>query len=201
MDEFAEAKRAIRREMLEARRALSDSERAARSEAVCRNVAALSEYAQARSILFYMPIRGEVDVTPLLAEALRRGKRCALPRCAEGRSLRLFTVTDLGRDVAPGTWGIPEPAGAGAVECTNERFSVILVPGVAFDRRGARIGYGAGYYDRLLRQAEGSLAVAPAYAFQVLDALPCCDWDRPVDRIVTEEAILDCRRARGSTDG
>jgi 5-formyltetrahydrofolate cyclo-ligase len=201
MDDALSRKAAIRARILAERSGLEASDRARRSAAICAAIETVAGFAEARDILFYMPFRGEVDVSPLLRGALRRGARCALPRCAPGRSLRFFRMSDPQADVEPGYKGVPEPK-----ECLNEcnagDFSVIIVPGAAFDRQGWRLGYGAGYYDRLLEGAgRGALKIAPAYAFQVLDALPHLGHDVPVDIVVTEEEIIDCRRAGGETNG
>jgi 5-formyltetrahydrofolate cyclo-ligase len=121
-----------------------------------------------------------------------------LPKCAENCGLRFFWVTDVSRDIEPGKWGILEPAEERVCECTGEPFSVIMFPGVAFDREGRRIGYGAGYYDRMLARCGGnSLKVAPAYAFQVLPELPCGPLDARVDVIATEQETIRCRKAGG----
>jgi 5-formyltetrahydrofolate cyclo-ligase len=202
MDELLEAKRTVRERALDARLSLAGDERAGKSSLICSAIEGILEYANASAILFYMPVRGEADILPLLRKALAEGRTCALPKCAPGRSLRLFSVTSLESDLAPGRWGIPEPVEGRAREYTGRHFSVIMVPGVAFDRRGSRIGYGAGYYDRLLAaRCGGSLKIAPAFAMQVLPELPRGPMDGSVDVIVTEEEIIDCRKAGGELHG
>lgn len=201
MDELLAAKRAVRARMLAARLAMGEDERALKSSAIRSILEGMPEYALASSVLFYMPVRGEADVLPLLQKALSEGRICALPKCAEDGKLRLFRVSDLDTGIAPGKWDIPEPVEGRARECTGETFSVILVPGVAFDWRGNRIGYGAGYYDRLLAARPGALKIAPAYAFQVLPELPCGPLDGRVDAVATEKGIVDCRKAGGKSHG
>jgi 5-formyltetrahydrofolate cyclo-ligase len=201
MSELLAAKEAVRGRVLAARLSLGEAERARLSSAICANIRRIPEYARASSILFYMPIRGEADILPLLGEALGEGRRCALPKCEGKCGLRLFWVTDAEADTAPGRWGISEPVEGRACECTGAPFSVIMVPGVAFDKRGGRIGFGAGFYDRLLGSCGGALKIAPAYAMQVLPELPVGPLDAPVDIVATEEGIIDCRRAGGDTHG
>lgn len=201
MNEAVSRKAALRERLLAQRDGLGSAERAEKSAAICFAVERLGEYARAESILFYMPMRGEADVLPLIRNALKRGVRCALPRCAPGNCLRFFWVNDPLADTEPGSKGILEPK-----ECLNEcnvnDFSVIMVPGVGFDRQGRRLGWGAGYYDRFLAGAgRGALKIAPAFSFQVLDALPGLPHDVPVDIVVTEFNTIDCRRAGGDTDG
>lgn len=197
MSELTGQKKAVRERVLAARLALGEAERGQKSEAICAAIESMPEYRRASTILFYMPFRGEADVLPLLKKALSEGRKCALPKCADNFGLRFFWVTDASRDVEPGRWGILEPAEGRACECTGELFSVIMVPGVAFDRAGRRIGYGAGYYDRMLADCGNSLKIAPAYAFQVLPELPCGPLDRRVDVVATEDGIIDCRPAGG----
>jgi 5-formyltetrahydrofolate cyclo-ligase len=200
MDDLLSAKKAIRDSALSARNGLGNTERAARSAAICSTVESIAGYASAGSILFFMPIRSEVDIASLMLGALRRGVTCALPKCSDGRSLRLFAVSDPACDLEPGMWGIPEPKECLA-EYTVADFSVIMIPGAAFDRHGRRIGYGAGYYDRLLAAGDRALKIAPAFALQVLAALPYGPHDLTVDVIVTEDEIIDCRKAGGDKHG
>lgn len=194
MDDLRSRKKTIRERILHERAALTDGEHAAKSRAICAAVESIPEYQQAKSILFYMPFRGEVDISPLMLSALARGVRCVLPRCTKDRCLRLLEVADPDTDVETGTWGIREPKDC-LCECTRKELSVIIVPGVAFDRRGRRLGYGAGYYDRLLAGGAGAFTIAPAFALQVLEELPHGVHDVPVDVVVTEEEIIGCRRA------
>lgn len=201
MNDAPSDKQAVRERVLAARAALTGDERAAKSGTICAAVERIGAYAGAKTVLFYMPIRGEVDIAPLMAGALGRGVRCALPRCGPGRSLRFYCVNDPQYDVEPGYKGIPEPK-----ECLNEcnahDFSVIMVPGAAFDRQGWRVGWGAGYYDRLFALlGRGALRIAPAYAFQVLGRVPRQCHDESVDIIVTEDEVIDCRKAGGEPNG
>jgi 5-formyltetrahydrofolate cyclo-ligase len=198
MDEPLASKHAIRKRILDERLSICEPERSEKSSTICSAIENLQEYAHASAVLFYMPFRGEVDILPLMQKALLRGRTCALPMCAKDRSLRLFVISDIRSDVAPGKWGVPEPVEGRACECTGEAISVIIVPGVAFDRHGGRLGYGSGYYDKLLAPGgNGALKIAPAFAMQVVQELPHGPGDMPVDIIVTEEGIIDCRKAEG----
>ncbi len=147
----------------------------------------------ARTVLFYMPTRCEVDVLPLLRQALEDGRRCLLPRCAPNCTLQLLPVEDLERDVAPGVFGLMEPCADGP-DCAGQPIDVILVPGVAYDRQGWRIGYGKGYYDRLLAgYRDRSALIAPAYALQLVPDACHRTYDVPVHWIATEDALLNCQ--------
>lgn len=195
MDDLSAAKKAVRERLLRARAELPESESREKSAAIRALVEGIGEYANACGMLFYMPIGGEVDVTPLIVKALKEGKLCALPKCAPGRSLRLFAVPAVEGEVSPGAMGIPEPEGDASRECLPCSLPVLILPGVAYDRSGRRLGRGAGYYDRLLSDTGiNALKIAPAYAFQVIPELPGEPHDAPVDIIVTEDEIIDCRK-------
>ncbi|EFL50498.1 5-formyltetrahydrofolate cyclo-ligase [Solidesulfovibrio fructosivorans JJ]] len=182
-------KDALRRRML-GRRNAQEPELAARaSQAVASRVEALPRYAAAREVLAYLPIRGEVDAGILVRSLLASGRRVLLPRCrpdAPGE-LDVGCLTSLDAAV-PGRYGILEPPRAACLPPSAYSPDVILVPGVAFDAKGARLGFGGGYYDRLLAlpMAASALTIGLAYAFQVVPQLPADPWDRPVDIVVTE---------------
>lgn len=183
----------LRRTMRARRQALSPATMAAAGAAVTRRVRELPRWAEAREILAYLPIRGELDTRALAEDVLARGARLLLPRCRDNAPGEL----DLGcvgclAEAVPGHFGIPEPP---AEKCqAPEAFApdLILVPGLAFDRAGSRLGFGGGYYDRLLALplAENALVVGLAYEFQLVDRLPVQAWDRAMDVIVTEQTTL-----------
>lgn len=185
------AKAAVRAAMLARRSSLSPEALAAASAAVTARVAALPDWETAQEILLYLPVRGEVDTRALAETALREGRRLLAPRCRETAPGEL----DLGclgclAEAVPGRFGIPEPP---ADRCKPpEAFSpdLIVVPGVAFDRQGTRLGFGGGYYDRLLARPRTARArvVGLCHDFQLVDRLPAEPWDRPMDAVITELA-------------
>lgn len=179
----------LRREML-ARRAAQAPDAANRaSQAVAARVATLPRFATAGEILAYLPIRGEVDAGILVRNLLASGRRVLLPRCRPGApgELDIGCLTCL-KDARPGRFGILEPPPEVCRPPESFFPDVILVPGVAFDIRGTRLGFGGGYYDRLLAlpMADAAYVIGLAYAFQVLPQLPAAPWDKPMDAVVTE---------------
>jgi 5-formyltetrahydrofolate cyclo-ligase len=126
-----------------------------------------------------------------LAAALEQGKTVAVPRVSlERRMLDIHVVCDLRRDIAPGYRGIPEP-NAGCPPIELEAIDWVLVPGVAFDSRGHRVGYGGGYYDRLLPALPRSAAcIAGAFELQIVDEVPTAPHDFALDAIVTELRVI-----------
>jgi len=136
-----------------------------------------------------------VRTDALLAEALASEARLILPRVARVRDeLALHAVADLEADLAPGTWGIPEPIAERCAEVALGEVDFVLVPGVAFDRRGGRLGYGGGFYARILRArqdlVDSGAAVAVAFALQIVDRVPRHEGDVLVPFVVTEDELV-----------
>jgi 5-formyltetrahydrofolate cyclo-ligase len=185
------AKRSLRDQVLAARDALDPQDRVVASQAIASRVCALPSFWQAQCILLTLPFRSEWDTRPLFAAALAGGKTIALPRVnAQSRMLDLHGVIDLATHTAPGYRGIPEPS------VTLPRIDIgavdwVLVPGVAFDVAGRRLGYGGGYYDRLLALLNpGTPRIAGAYDLQVVPQVPAAPHDLIVDIIATPTRML-----------
>lgn len=187
--ESDESKRDMRRRMAALREGVPPDERAELSAAVLDRLRGVPAWDLAREVLTYMPVHGEVDVRPLMDELWARGARVLLPRCRpdEPGIMDLACVT-CPAELAPGRYGILEPDPDACPAEAAPRPDLILVPGVAFDIRGFRLGYGAGFYDRLLsgEGAPGASVYGLAYSFQVLERLPSDPWDVPVQAVITE---------------
>ena len=188
----AEAKAALRASIKARRDALPPATRAEYSARITERLLQLESYRAARSVLAYMPFGSEFDSRALIAHALAHGKRLLLPRVERSsRTLTLHGVKDLQRDLQPGVWGILEPRSDSTEKLQVFDFEWILVPGLAFTPRGERLGYGAGFYDRLIEScAHKPALVAAAFAVQVVDELPVTAADRRVDLVVTENTAL-----------
>lgn len=189
-------RQALRQELLRRRQALPPDAARMASEAICRRIRANAPWEAARAILLYLPIRGEADVTPLAREAARRGA-LVLPRCAPDHTLALYRTPDLVRAVRPGAYGILEPDPERCTPVLPSELDFIVAPGVGFDQRGFRLGYGGGYYDRLLAELPASIPVILA-AFdeqEVADLAPQ-PWDRPVTAVATPTRYWACQDGR-----
>lgn len=190
-----EAKLAARQAMVAARDALPPAERLAASVAITGRIAALPSFIAARTVLLTLPFRSEWDTHPLIDVALTTGKTVAAPRVnRESRMLELHSLSEGARALPPGAYGIPEPE-ATADRVAPESVEWVLVPGVAFDRTGRRLGYGGGYYDRLLPLLGGATRVAGAFDLQLVARVPWAPHDVCVDVIVTESQTLAIERA------
>lgn len=179
-----EAKRALRQQVRAELGRLSPAERAAESARARARLAAQPLWQAAQSVLFFAPLPQELDVWPLLTKALSAGKKVALPRfVAETQTYEVCSIQNAESDLLVGHFGIREPnrhcarLGAG-------RLDLILVPGVAFDLRGARLGRGKGYYDRLLREWHGTTC-GVGFDQQLIDEVPLEPHDALLDRLLT----------------
>ncbi|CAA9471489.1 MAG: 5-formyltetrahydrofolate cyclo-ligase [uncultured Rubrobacteraceae bacterium] len=182
-----ETKAALRRAVLLRRDALPEGERALLGGRIVRAVLDLPTYENAGVVLAYASFGTELQTDGFLRRVLADGKTLLLPRVDRG-ALGLYEVRDPAVDLEPGRWGIrePKPDRCSPVEPGSVEFA--LVPGVAFDRRGRRLGYGGGFYDRLLAGGlpEGTPLVSGAFGVQILAEVPTDPHDAPVDLVVTE---------------
>lgn len=188
---FQQLKKALRQEVLEKRFGLTPEERKAKSREIEKRLFSLPEFQAARTVMFYASFRSEVETHDMIRQALAEGKRVVLPK-VKGKDLALFEIRDFDRDVKPGKWDIPEPASGKPVR--QEKVAFIVVPGAAFDEHGNRLGYGAGFYDKLLTDYKGTSA-ALAFELQIVSRVPADQHDVPVQKIVTEKRIITAQRA------
>jgi 5-formyltetrahydrofolate cyclo-ligase len=190
-----EAKRAMRIAVIEQRDALAPAERAAASQAIAARIVALPEFGAAASVLLTLPFRSEWDTRLVASAALAAGKALLVPRVDPGaRVLSLHRIESLTDAVVPGYRGIPEPR-AEAAHASPHDVAFALVPGVAFDGGGRRLGYGGGYYDRLLPLLPRTAPrIAGAFEVQLVDTVPAARHDLAVDMIVTPTRIVIAQR-------
>lgn len=189
-------KRSLRNSLLQRRRQLTEAEVHHRSFTVQRQLVSLANYRQAQAIALYSPVHNEVSTVQLLRDALAAHRSLALPRVA-GTELVFHRIQTLD-DLAPGSFGILEPRPE-TVRVALEELELIVLPGVAFDRRGHRLGYGMGFFDRALQSAgHGPQRVGLAYDFQLVDELPVFDHDMQLDLLVTETEVLGFPRGHSS---
>ena len=185
-----EAKAALRRAVLRRRDALTEGERALLGARIVATVLDLRAYGDAGVVLAYASFGTELQTDELLRRVLAGGKTLLLPRVGRG-GLVLYEVRDLAGDLEPGTWGIREPVPDHCPLADPRGVDFALIPGVAFDGRGRRLGYGGGFYDRLLAGGlrGGTPRVAGAFGVQIVDEVPTGPHDAPVDLVVTEKEV------------
>ena len=192
-------KTALRQHILARRDAISSPQRAQASAAIARHIEALPRFRAARCVLAYMTMGSEFDTAGLVRDVLAAGQVLCLPRVNRPlRRLDLYRVTDPARDLAPGTWGIREPDPARCEPLPGESVDFVLVPGVAFDARCARLGYGGGFYDRLMAASvPRALRVAAAFSQQIVECVPVEPHDLCMDMVVTEERVYAAEERGG----
>ncbi len=174
----------LRRHFRALRDGLPPSERARHGAAALRHLEARLP-AGCGTVGLYATFGSELDTTPLFTGLRGRGLVVCYPRCA-GQRLLFVPATDLA-SLASGAYGIPEPPGE---PLALERLDAVIVPGLAFDRRGGRLGYGGGYYDRTLASL-GACRIGLGFSMQIVDLLPADGHDVPLDAIVTEAGVIE----------
>lgn len=158
-----------------------------RDKRILETVDSIPEFLSAKNVLFYIPIHGEVDLT-LLFEKYKGQKNFILPRVIkDSQDLTLYIIKSLD-DLEEGSFRIPEPK-TNLETADPAKLDFIILPGVAFSPDGHRIGYGQGFFDRLLKKTS-CLKIGVAYEFQIVENIPGEDHDVPVDRIVTESRTI-----------
>jgi 5-formyltetrahydrofolate cyclo-ligase len=185
-------KQRIREEILSLRNDHPKDERERKDEEIRRLLLSLPEFRRAKRILFYVSVRGEVDTREMISESMRMGKNIAVPITeVETKSLSISELNDANKDMEPGAFGIPEPSYP--IIISPESLDLMIIPGVAFDRSGNRIGYGMGFYDRFLSGLHKDIpSIALAYGFQIVSGIPEHAGDVRVHKIVTESGVIDC---------
>ncbi|HXX12588.1 MAG TPA: 5-formyltetrahydrofolate cyclo-ligase [Burkholderiales bacterium] len=188
-------KRKLRTRLLSLRAAVDSAERARLSRLITERLLNMPEFERAGCVLAYLSFGSEFDTNEFVRALLGRGCVLVLPRIdLARRALTLHRVSDPESETVPGVWGIrePDPQRCPGVERTD--INAVLVPGVAFTAAGGRLGYGGGFYDRLLRGLPGRVPlVGPAFELQVVEDLPLGPDDEPIDTVVTEAQVY--RRA------
>jgi len=199
MTQLAERKRLLREQAHAHRNAQSDKDELSRR--ICDTFMALPTYAAARAVKFYIDVRSEVRTRHALPAALASGKKVVVPWCNDRGELELFHLTSV-EELAVGMYKILEPKselrGLPEKQVRPDELDLVMVPGVAFDRRGGRMGHGKGYYDKLLQHARPDAPlVALAFECQLFDEIPMAAHDVFMDKVITEQSTY-AGRGRGN---
>ena len=173
-------KKELRRSIRERKRAMTEVEIVSRSEKLGVLFAQSEAYKAAKTIYGYLPYNQEVRTVPMLEQALKDGKRVAVPK-VYGDEMKFLYLDDLTK-VSKGYAGIPEPIADGPV--ADDETALVLMPGLAFDPQGHRIGYGGGFYDKFLAAEPNHPTLALCYEFQMLPKLDTEEHDIPVDTVL-----------------
>lgn len=193
-------KQGLRQSIIAARQKVAVADRTEFSRAITLHIFGLAAYKNAETVLGYMGFGAEFASMEWIQRALIDGKQVLLPKVnISTKQLELYRIGDLQQDVAPGVWDIPEPLAERCVKVDAcDQLDFILLPGVAFSRDGARLGYGGGFYDKLLarisanKRARPPALVAAAFSMQLVNEIPQEATDRNVEWLLTEHEVIDC---------
>lgn len=178
-------KKDIRKQVFDGRKKLTARELEQKSRIICGKIMGMNAFERAKAIYVYMDCKGEVSTKPLIEAAWRLGKKVAAPRVC-GDEMAYYYITSYG-DVAPGYYDIPEPVTG---EIATDEDALLIVPGVGFDAKRHRCGYGKGFYDRYLTAHPGHRTVAAAFDFQLVEEVPSEPHDILPQYLVTEERFF-----------
>lgn len=187
-------KRELRKNIIQLRDQLSLAEIRDKSFRIANNLYTLPEFRMARQVMFFVSFGSEVDTRDMVEVTIKAEKTALVPKAKPTtRELIPSEIRNWDNDLEPGAYDILEPKEQFLRPGKPEEISLLIVPGVAFDIKGNRLGYGGGYYDRFFPLLmPGTPLVALAFELQIVPEVPVDEWDRPVDKIITEERIIDC---------
>ncbi len=188
---MADQKQRLRKAMRHCRSALPQERAAALSRLIQTSALTLPCYRSAGAVLLYAAVGNEVATNLIFDDAVRGGRCVFFPVPDPAAGILYFRSARSPGELGEGAFGIPQPRGGDRFE-PGRADAVLFVPGLAFGRQGQRLGRGGGFYDRFLASTGPAVtAVGLAYSFQVLDRIPQDPWDRRLDYVVTECAVLD----------
>ena len=173
-------KQELRKAIRTRKRAMTEEEIEQRSRCLCRKFLESAAYRDCRTLYGYLPYNQEVRTVPILEQAIADGKLVAVPK-VYGDDMKFIYLTDL-TQVSKGYAGIPEPIADGPV--ARDETALVLMPGLAFDPQGHRIGYGGGFYDKFLSREPNHPTLALCYEFQMVEHLETEEFDIPVDTVI-----------------
>ncbi len=186
-----EKRQALRTAALSQRNDLSEAICSRHSRSIQASALEFSHYCLSSAVALYSPVQNEVGTRDILVHALNHSKKVFYPRLGRDDAMDLVQV-DSSAALAMGRFGILEPVGTHYLSGDEEGL-IVFVPGVVFDLAGRRLGRGHGWYDRMLKRLRsGTIFVALAYEFQIVDEIPTEPWDQNVHYIISEKRVIDC---------
>jgi len=187
----------LRKKVLSLRRSLSCKEIQEKSKKIKERLFALPVFGDARMVLFYLSLRDEVQTQDMIKEALKLNKTVAVPLVrVKQREVLPVKLCSFDEGFAVGPLGIPQPGGNLNHLLSLDEVDLAIVPGIAFDEKGNRLGFGMGFYDRFLKKLSGrAKVVSLAFELQLVERIPCQPHDMPVDYIVTEKRVIHCENS------
>ena len=193
--EIEKQKSSLRERILALRRAQSSRDIEKKSGDIRRKLFTFVPFCQAETILFYLAIKDEVQTEKMIEESLQKGKRVAAPLIDWQRKKILPSeIKDLTKDIEISVFKIPQPKNNLYSPFSPVNIDIVIVPGVVFDRKGNRLGFGGGFYDRFLgKLSNRTKLVALAFELQLVDNVSSQSYDIAVDYLITEREIINCK--------
>ena len=182
-------KKQIKEAILEKRNSLSKQEIIEKSKKIEKNLFALEQYIKSKSVMFFVSFNSEVNTHEMIKNSFAK-KTVIIPKVTQ-HEIEPSVIIDFD-NLIPGKFGILEPIEIMKIAYKN--IDLVLVPGIAFDKEGHRVGYGFGYYDKFLAKAPKAVKIGLCFDFQVLDKIPREEHDVPVGLIVTDERVVKCKK-------
>lgn len=190
-------KKALRKAMIEERRKLSNEENIQKSMDIRNKLFNLEKYKKSNFIFTFISTDEEVDTHNIIKESINMGKRIGVPiTVPKERKLLVSEVKNFETELEMGYYDILSPKKDFIREVSPNVIDIVLVPGLIFTKDGYRVGYGGGYYDRFLSQIEDVIKIGICFDMQITEEIPTDQYDIPVDYIITEERIIDCKEYR-----
>ena len=191
-------KKELRRKAIEFRDSLIFAEIKEKSEKIFQNFYLLPLYKEAKNIMTYVSIRKEINTHDFIKKALDDNKNIFIPKTnPSSKKIILSQLIDFDKDLERGHWGLLEPKKEALQPTSYEILDLIIVPGIAFSEKGYRIGYGGGYYDRFLSSLPKEvITLSLAFDSQIFESLPIESFDIPIDYILTESRLINCKLLR-----
>ena len=185
-------KQTLKQEILEKRKSITREEIKGKSAKINENFYSLDEFKEAKNVMLYVSFNNEVSTIEIIKELLiKKGKNVIVPYVLKNNPILQLSELKNFNELEPKTFGILEPKDSYVRGFSYKNIDLIILPGVAFDQNGHRIGYGYGYYDRFLKKlSKNVVKVGFAFDFQLVEKIPEERHDVPVDIVVTEERIL-----------
>lgn len=194
--EVLQVKKEIRKNILQKKGVLSSEIVTDKSLAMLDTMKKMDFYKNANNVMLYISFGKEVSMKPIIDDLQSRGKRVFIPVSVPAtKALIVSELKDYENDLEVGHFGVMEPKEEALRPVDPSILDLVIVPGVAFDKRGYRIGYGGGYYDRFIpRLPEKATTVSLAFDMQLIDKIPTSHYDMAVQYIITEEQFIECKK-------
>ena len=176
-----------RNDLRQSLKRIKSADRKLKSQVILKRLLKTAEYRNARHILTYVSLPDEVDTRHFIRQAIRDGKYVYVPRIYPARKkIKLFQIASLREDLRKGSFGIAEPIARKSRQARPAELDLVIVPGLGFDRKGARLGRGAGYFDRFLSRTKNAVRIGLSFRQQLRTKIPAGRHDVRMDRVVTD---------------